>query len=77
MKQTTAWTLKHKLAQVMLERNASKRFSGRVEINDAYRLSRWERSSGKRGRGAPGKTPCVAAVETTPEGKPVRLRSCL
>ena len=27
-----------------------------------------------RGRGAPGKTPFVAAVETTPEGKPVRLK---
>ena len=26
------------------------------------------------GRGAPGKTPFVAAVETTPEGKPVRLK---
>jgi len=28
----------------------------------------------KRGRGAPGKTPFVAAVETTAEGKPVRLK---
>src|SRR5208337_2840285 len=26
------------------------------------------------GRGAPGKTPFVAAVETTPEGKPVQLK---
>src|SRR4051794_41931913 len=33
-----------------------------------------ERTGGKRGRGAPGKTPVVAAVETTPEGKPVRLK---
>jgi transposase-like protein len=33
-----------------------------------------ERTGGKRGRGAPGKTPFVAAVETTPEGKPVRLK---
>src|ERR671917_6205 len=32
------------------------------------------RAGGKRGRGAPGKTPFVAAVETTPEGKPVRLK---
>src|SRR3954466_6160690 len=33
-----------------------------------------ERSGAKRGRGASGKTPFVAAVETTPEGKPVRLK---
>jgi len=65
--QTTAWTVKHKLAQVMMERDASKPLTGRVEIDDAYLGG--ERSGGKRGRGAPGKTPFVAAVETTPEGK--------
>jgi hypothetical protein len=70
--QTTAWTIKHKLAQVMMERDASKRLTGRVELDDAYLGC--ERSGGKRGRGAPGKTPFVAAVETTPEGKPVRLK---
>ena len=72
--QTTAWTLKHKLAQVMLERDAGKRLQGRVELDDAYLGG--ERSGGKRGRGAPGKTPFLAAVETTPEGKPVRLKLC-
>jgi len=70
--QTTAWVVKHKLAQVMMERNAGKPLTGRVEIDDAYLGG--ERSGGKRGRGAPGKTPFVAAVETTPEGKPVRLK---
>jgi ribosomal protein L37AE/L43A len=70
--QTTAWKIKHKLAQVMMERDATKPLSGRVEIDDAYLGG--ERSGGKRGRGAPGKTPFVAAVETTPEGKPVRLK---
>src|SRR5271165_2039445 len=34
--QTTAWKIKHKLAQVMLERDAGKRLSGRVAIDDAY-----------------------------------------
>src|SRR3954466_10210328 len=72
VKQFTAWKIKHKLAQVMMERDASKRFRGRVEIDDAYLGG--ERTGGKRGRGAPGKTPFVAAVETTPEGKPVRLK---
>ena len=70
--QTTAWKIKHKLAQVMRERDATKPLSGRVELDDAYLGG--ERTGGKRGRGAPGKTPFVAAVETTPEGKPVRLK---
>jgi hypothetical protein len=37
-----------------------------VEIDDAYLGG--ERSGGKRARGAPGKAPIIAAVETTPEG---------
>lgn len=70
--QTTAWTIKHKLAQVMMERDADQQLHGRVELDDAYLGG--ERSGGKRGRGSPGKTPFVAAVETTEEGKPVRLK---
>jgi ribosomal protein L37AE/L43A len=70
--QTTAWKIKHKLAQVMLERDSRKRLGGRIEIDDVYLGG--QRSGGKRGRGAPGKTPFVAAVETTAEGKPVRLK---
>ena len=34
--QTTAWILKHKLAQVMIERNAAKRLKGDVQLDDAY-----------------------------------------
>jgi hypothetical protein len=70
--QTTAWKIEHKLAQVMVERDATKQLSGRVELDDAYLGG--ERTGGKRGRGAPGKTPFVAAVETTPDGKPVQLK---
>jgi transposase-like protein len=70
--QSTAWTIKHKLGQVMLERDAETQLTGRVELDDAYLGG--ERSGGKRGRGSPGKTPFLAAVETTPEGKPVRLK---
>ena len=65
--QTTAWKIKHKLKQVMLERDATKRLSGRIEIDDAYLGG--ERSGGRRGRGAPGKTPFVAAVEHDHRGK--------
>ena len=70
--QTTAWKIKHKLMQAMMERDATKRLTGRIEIDDAYLGG--ERNGGKRGRGSPGKTPIVAAVETTPEGKPIRFK---
>ena len=69
--QTTGWKIKHKSGQVMLERDGARRLCGRIEIDDAYIGG--ERTGGKRGRGAPGKTPFVEAVETTPQGKPVRL----
>ena len=72
VRQTTAWMIKHKLQQVMMERDAGQRLTGRVELDDAYLGG--ERTGGKRGRGAPGKTPFVAAVETTPDGKPFRLK---
>jgi transposase-like protein len=73
VKQPTAWLLKHKLMRAMAGREAEKpKLQGRVEIDDAYLGG--ERSGGKRGRGAAGKTPIVAAVETTPERKPRRLK---
>jgi hypothetical protein len=70
--QTTAWKIKHKLMQAIMERDATKRLTGRIEIDDAYLGG--QRNGGKRGRGAPGKTPIVASGETTPEGKPIRLK---
>ena len=74
VRQPIAWAMKSKLAQVMLERedDDSKRLIGRVEMDDAYLGG--ERSGGKRGRGAPGKRPFVAAVSTTPEGKPSKVK---
>ena len=73
VKQGTAWLMKHKLMRAMQAREAEKpRLGGRVEIDDAYLGG--ERPGGKRGRGAAGKTPIVAAVETTAERKPRRLR---
>ncbi|MCK5090544.1 MAG: IS1595 family transposase [Hyphomicrobiaceae bacterium] len=70
--QTTAWKIKHKLAQVMMERDDEKQLDGRVEMDDFYLGG--ERSGGKRGRGSPGKKPCVIGVETTDDGKPVRIK---
>ena len=57
----------------MQAREAGKpKLAGRVEVDDAYLGG--QRSGGKRGRGAAAKTPFVAAVETTAERKPRRLR---
>lgn len=64
--QTTAWKIKRKLAQVMMERDVTKKLNGRVELDDAY--------LGDERTGVPGTTPFVGAVETTPEGKPVQLK---
>ena len=73
VRQPTAWLVKHKLMRAMAEREAKKpKPEGRVEVDDAYLGG--ERSGGKRGRGAAGKTPVVAAVETTAERKPRRLK---
>ena len=64
----TAWLMKHKLMEVMREREDSRQLEGRVEIDDAYLGG--ERTGGKVGRGSENKVPFVAAVQTTPEGKP-------
>lgn len=69
----TAWSLKHKLMQVMKEREVDIELCGRVEIDDAYLGGERPREKGKAGRGAPGKTPFIAAVETDDDGKPQRM----
>ena len=67
-----AWHMKHKLMQVMYERDQSQPLSGFIELDDAYLGG--ERSGGRTGRGAAGKTPFVAAVETTAQSQPVRIK---
>ena len=69
--QTTAW----KITQIEAGHAGARRqqtIDRTCRADDAHLGG--ERTGGKRGRGAPGKTPFVAAVETTPEGKPVRLK---
>ena len=68
----TAWQVRHKLMQVMKERDDTRPLGGWVPLDDAY----WGRQcrGGKTGRGAPGKTPFVAGVELNREGRPVRMR---
>lgn len=64
----TAWLVKHKLLDVMAEREDTRVLDGRVEIDDAYLGG--ERA-GIRGRGSENKVPFVVAVQTTDEGQPV------
>jgi transposase-like protein len=65
----TAWRTKHKLMQVMCEREQATILSGRVEVDDAYLGGK---HPGKAGRGSENKIPFVAAVETNDQGHPIR-----
>jgi Zn ribbon nucleic-acid-binding protein len=67
----TAFMLKHKLMQVMTQREQARRLDGRVEIDDAYLGG--ERP-GKRGRGSENKIPFIAAVQTNHQGHPLFVR---
>jgi len=67
----TAWSIKHKLMQVMKERDDRKPLSGIIQLDDVY----WggEHHGGKRGRGSPNKTPFVVAVSTNSQGHPIAM----
>jgi len=67
----TAWSMKHKIMQVMKERDDSKRLSGVIQLDDVY----WggERHGGKRGRGSKNKVPFVAAVSLNEDGHPIAM----
>ncbi len=71
VKQPTAWAMKHKIMAVMARREGERRLGGRVEMDDAYLGGK---RSGRRGRGAAGKTPFVAAVSTGAGGCPRKLK---
>lgn len=66
----SAWLMKHKLMQVMADRDQRFVLSVRVEIDDAYLGG--ERP-GTRGRGSENKGPFVIAVQTTEDRQPVRV----
>ena len=65
----TAWRMKHKLMQVMYERESTTRLSGRIEVDDAYLGG--ENPGGKAGRGSENKVPFIAAVQTNKKNHPV------
>src|SRR3954465_8776159 len=73
VRRQTAWLGRHEPMRAMAAREAGKpELEGRVEVDDACLGG--ERSGGERGRGAAGKAPHVAAVETTPGRRPRRRR---
>ena len=67
-----AWRMKHKLMQVMMERDNSWPLTGHVQVDDAY----WggERHGGRRGRGSENKACFVAAVQTDDDNHPIYMR---
>jgi transposase-like protein len=67
-----ALRMKHKLQHVMKLCDDSQALSKFVQIDDAYLGGK--RKGGKRGRGAEGKTPFVAAIMTNDKGHPISMR---
>ncbi|MCF6177976.1 MAG: IS1595 family transposase [Geopsychrobacter sp.] len=65
----TSWRMKHKLMQVMYERESTTKLSGRVEVDDAYLGG--EHPGGKAGRGSENKVPFIAAVQTNSKHNPL------
>jgi transposase-like protein len=66
-----AWLLKHKLMEVMAQREEDRPLQGDVSVDDAYLGG--ERTGGGPGRGSKNKVAFVAAVEMK-EGRPQRVR---
>lgn len=67
-----ALRMKHKLQLVMKDADDAMKLGGLIQIDDVY----WggKRSGGKRGRGAPGKTPFLAALTRNTKGHPIYMR---
>lgn len=66
-----AWLMKHKLLQVMAEREDRRVLDGRIEVDDAYRGGE---HPGKRGRGSENKVSFIVAVQTADDGWPLLAR---
>ena len=69
---TSALRIKHKLQQVMKEYDDQIPLRGLVLIDDAY--CGGKKRDGKRGRGASGKTPFVAAIQVSKEKHPLFIK---
>ncbi len=67
----SAWRVKHKVMQVMLEREEMRVLAGDIVLDDAYLGGEHK---GKAGRGSENKVPFVAAVELNEQGHPQVVR---
>ncbi len=67
----TAWSMKHKIMQVMKEQDDRNVLTGVIQLDDVY----WggEIHGEKPGRGSPNKTPFVAAVSANDQGRPHKM----
>ncbi len=70
-----SWRIKHKLMQVMMERDDRHQLAGLVQLDYAYLGC--ERSVGKHGRGAVAETSFLAAVQTNDKEHPIRIKLSL
>lgn len=61
----------HKLMAAMAHRDAEQPLCGTVQVDDAYLGGE---HPGLPGRGSPNKVPIVAAVQTSSEGHPLRVK---
>ena len=67
-----ALRMKHKLQLVMKNDDDKRKLYGLIVVDDVYNGGK--RQGGKRGRGAPGKVPVIAALSRNEKGYPVHLR---
>lgn len=66
-----AWLMKHKLLQVMTEREDGRVLDGQIQVDDAYLGGA---RPGKRGRGSENKVSFLVAVQTSDDGRPLLVR---
>lgn len=66
---TNAWTMAHKIRKALMDRDARYQLSGILEMDDSYFGAR--QVSGKRGRGAEGKSKVLVSVKVNEINKPV------
>ena len=72
IKRPTTWTVRNKIMAVMLRLEGETPLAGWVEMDGADLAG--VRSGGKRGRGGAGKTPFMAAVSSSPESRPRKVK---
>ncbi len=68
----TAWLMHHKIMHAMDTSEKSSPISGRIEMDDAYLGGTLK--GGSRGRGSENKQPFIAAVSTSNDNHPLRVK---